>query len=128
MSKHELDMTLAEQMRNASPDEQVDALFSYLQANGGSCYDENVSQFQHALQTAALARSAEATPAQVVGALLHDLGHLLLNEKEQDEDFLKQDLDHETVAARYLEPFFPTEVTVPISLHVPAKRYLCTVE
>ena len=128
MSKHELDLTLAEQMRDASPDEQVDALFSYLEANGGACYDENVSQFQHALQTAALAKSSEATSAQVVSALLHDLGHWLLNEKEQDENFLKQDLDHETVAARYLEPFFPPEVTVPIGLHVPAKRYLCTVE
>jgi predicted HD phosphohydrolase len=32
---------------------------------------------------------------------------------------------HEEVAAKYLSRWFGDEVTVPILLHVPAKRFLC---
>ena len=40
-------------------------------------YDEVVSQMDHALQTAALARADGAPDVLVVAALLHDVGHLL---------------------------------------------------
>ena len=38
---------------------------------------EQVSQLEHALQTAALAESDQASPELIVAALLHDVGHLL---------------------------------------------------
>ena len=128
MTIHQLDPTLAEQMKDASPDQKVDALLAYMQENGGTNYDDNVTQLEHALQTAALAKSAGGTSTQVCSALLHDLGHLLVNEHDGEGDFLQEDLNHEEVGATYLEPFFPPEVTVPIALHVPSKRYLCTVD
>ena len=44
---------------------------------GQQRYDEAVTQEQHALQCAALARAAGADDELVAAALLHDLGHLL---------------------------------------------------
>jgi predicted HD phosphohydrolase len=46
------------------------------------------------------------------------------------EDCAKGGIDdgHEGLAARWLAPYFGPEVTEPIRLHVPAKRYLCAVE
>ena len=128
MTTHALDQSLAEQMQGATPDQKVDALFAYIEQKGASYYDERVTQFEHAVQTAALAKAAGGTAAQVTSALLHDLGHLLVSEHNADSDFLAEDLEHEVIGATYLEPFFPPEVTVPISLHVPSKRYLCTVD
>jgi predicted HD phosphohydrolase len=44
-----------------------------------------------------------------------------------DEDIAHQGLDgmHEQIAADYLERWFGDDVTEPIRLHVPAKRFLC---
>ena len=42
--------------------------------------------------------------------------------------YLTEDLLHEEVGAEYLEPFFIDAVTEPVGLHVPAKRYICTVD
>ncbi|MCH2212205.1 MAG: HD domain-containing protein [Fuerstiella sp.] len=128
MTIHMLDQSLAHQMQDADADGKVDALFAYIEKNGGTNYDDQVTQLEHALQTAALAKSAGGTHAQVTSALLHDLGHLLVSEHNTENDFLEEDLEHEVVGAKYLEPFFPQEVTVPIGLHVPSKRYLCTVD
>ena len=128
MTSHILDQSLAQQLQNASPDEKVTAIFAYMEEKGASNYDDQVTQLEHALQTAALAKAAGGTSAQVTSALLHDLGHLLVSEHNAESDFLADDLEHEGVGAKYLEPFFPPEVTVPIGLHVPSKRYLCTVD
>lgn len=128
MTPHQLDQSLAQQMQNGSAGQKVDALFSFLEKRGEAKYDEQVTQLEHGLQTAALAKAAGGTSPQVTSALLHDLGHLLVNEHNAKGDFLQKDLNHEEVGAHYLEPFFPPEVTVPIGLHVPSKRYLCTAD
>jgi len=128
MTTHVIDQSLAQQMQGASAVEKVDALFAYIQKKGRTNYDDQVTQLEHALQTADLAKAAGATSTQVTSALLHDLGHLLVCEHNAESNFLAEDLEHEVVGAKYLEPFFPPEVTVPIGLHVPSKRYLCTVD
>ena len=128
MTEHPLDLSLAEELKQTDANGKVDALFEYMRRKGNTNYDENVTQLQHGLQSAALARSAGATPQQVISALFHDLGHLLVDEHAGEGDFLDEDLNHEEVGAEYLRPFFPPEVIVPIELHVPAKRYLCTVD
>jgi len=38
------------------------------------------------------------------------------------------DRRHQDIGSGYLAKFFGTEVTVPVKLHVPAKRYLCAVD
>lgn len=88
---------------------------------------EAVSQRQHALQSAYFARKSGASPALVVAALLHDIGHLLHG---LPEDAPGQGIDdqHENRAADWLSGRFGPEVVEPIRLHVAAKRYLCAVE
>lgn len=95
---------------------------------GGSQYGgEAVSQLQHALQCAALAERAQATPELIVAALLHDIGHLL---HELPDDAPDQGVDdhHENSGGSFLCDIFPNAVTVPIRLHVDAKRYLCAID
>lgn len=84
---------------------------------------EPVTQWEHALQTAALALQAGASDALVAASLLHDLGHLA----QAGDDSPTQaghDDRHEILAARWLAPLFGAAVTEPIRLHVQAKRWL----
>lgn len=123
-----VDLTLAQEMSGATAEQKVNTLFKYMEKRGQSRYDEVVTQLEHALQCAALAKEKNTSPTLITGALLHDIGHIILDEHNAREAFLNTDLNHEEVGARYMEPFFPESVTIPIRLHVPAKRYLCTTD
>ena len=123
-----IDQSLAQEMKNGTAEQKVDALFNYMEAQGQSFYDEVVTQLEHALQCAALAQQNDAGPTLITSALLHDLGHFILDEHNADKAFLATDLNHEEIGARYLKPFFPEAITTPIRLHVPAKRYLCATD
>jgi phosphonate degradation associated HDIG domain protein len=104
---------------------KIDSLIDLLNAKGGSAYfGEPVSILEHSLQAAHSAELAGAGPASISAALLHDVGHMLHG---LDEEIAQRGLDgmHEEVAAKYLSRWFGDEVTVPILLHVPAKRFLC---
>ncbi|MDE0485228.1 MAG: HD family phosphohydrolase [Candidatus Poribacteria bacterium] len=123
-----VDPSLAQEMSDTTPQHKVEALFNYMEKRGQSFYDEVVTQLEHALQCAALAKQNNASPMLITSALLHDIGHIILDEHNADVAFLDTDLNHEEIGAQYLEPFFPDAVTTPIRLHVPAKRYLCTTD
>jgi [1-hydroxy-2-(trimethylamino)ethyl]phosphonate dioxygenase len=104
---------------------QVEDLIDLLNAKGGAAYfGEPVSVLEHSLQAAHSAEVAGAAPATISAALLHDIGHMLHG---LDEEIAKRGHDgmHEEVAAAYLSRWFGEEVTMPIRLHVPAKRFLC---
>ena len=126
--KKYIDPQLAQGMRNGTAEQKIDTLFSYMEDRGQSFYDEVVTQLEHALQCAALAQQNDAGPTLITGTLLHDIGHIILDEHSARDAFLDTDLSHEEVGAQYLQPFFPVAVTTPIRLHVPAKRYLCTTD
>lgn len=126
--KKSVDASLAARLAEGSPSQKVDALFAYMEEKGQSHYDEVVTQMEHALQCAHQARLAGADQIRVASALLHDLGHFLIDEHDKEVDFLADDLFHEEVGAEYLEPFFIEAVTEPMKLHVPAKRYICSTE
>ncbi len=86
--------------------------------------EETVTQLEHAQQCAALAASAGASPAMVVAALLHDIGHVL---QPGDAEAARRgrDLHHEDIGASFLEWCgFPEAVVQPVRLHVQAKRLL----
>ncbi len=105
-------------------------VISLLERRGQSQYGmEAISQLEHALQCAHLAEKAGETPETVVAALLHDLGHLLVAERDgQPEHNTNHDDLHQFIALPFLRGLFPDAVLEPIRLHVDAKRYLCLME
>lgn len=88
---------------------------------------EAISQFEHALQCAALAEQAEQSPEMIAACLFHDLGHLV-HHLGDDPALRGIDDRHEHRAIPVLEQIFSAAVTLPIQLHVAAKRYLCAVD
>ncbi|MCA8929348.1 MAG: HD domain-containing protein [Alphaproteobacteria bacterium] len=107
---------------------RLDTVFDLLATAGARQYgQEPVSQLQHALQAAAMAEAAGATPALITAALLHDIGHLTDPDFETALD-RGEDRWHEDLGADHLADLFGPEVTEPVRLHVPAKRYLCAVD
>ena len=94
---------------------------------GGLHYGEDVSQLEHAVQTAHHAKLDSASPALVAAALLHDVGHLMQKIGEDAADH-GVDTRHEHIGAGYLARAFGPDVTDPIRLHVAAKRYRVAVD
>ena len=103
-------------------------LAGLLEGKGARRYGlSDVNQLQHALQAALLAEQAACDAALVTAALLHDIGHMVhgLGENPAEEGI---DDRHEELGHAFLAPMFGPEVTEPVRLHVPAKRYLCGTE
>ncbi len=107
----------------------VDELFDLYETKGTAAYGESITQSDHALQCAALARRDGAKNELMVAALFHDVGHLVLDVQGNEEfDFEQDDDRHEALGARILAPLFGPSVAQPVALHVIAKRWLCTKE
>ena len=101
--------------------EEILAIF---ERHGSSAYfGESVSMTEHALQAAFFARTAGAPPGLIVAALLHDIGHLV-EDVPSDIAEWTMDAHHEQIGGRWLARRFRPEVSEPVRLHVPAKRYL----
>jgi predicted HD phosphohydrolase len=108
-------------------DMTTDDLFELMQSRGGGRYGlSDVTQLEHALQSAALAQRRNLGDELVIAALFHDLGHLLVG---ADVDLAGQGIDdvHEETSAAALAKLYGPCVTEPVRLHVAAKRYLCGV-
>jgi len=106
----------------------ADKIFSIFESRGDAAYyGEPVSQTEHALQTAFQAEKSGAPDTLVVAALLHDVGHLL---HDLPENIAEQGIDgrHEQAGHVWLSQHFGPEITEPVKLHVPAKRYLCAAD
>src|ERR1700674_4168884 len=102
----------------------TDEILALYQRRGSDAYfGESVSMTEHALQAAYFAQAAAAPPALIVAALLHDIGHLIEDVPSDIADWTV-DAHHERVGSRWLATRFPAQVSEPVRLHVPAKRYL----
>ena len=112
-------------LQNSDNNEFVDLLFDFIKEEGKTNYDESVTQLQHSLQTASLARIEDGRRHIVIASLLHDIGHLFI--EENDAKKIK-DLNHEIIASNFLKDFFSKKITESIRLHVVAKRYLCSID
>ncbi|MDQ7250448.1 HD domain-containing protein [Dongia sedimenti] len=121
-----MNLPFAEPVRDR--DGFVASLFAWLSQRGATHYDPSVTQLEHALQAAHLAEAEGASEAEIIAALLHDVGHLLANEHRNRERFLGHDFRHERIGADWLEPLFGPAVAGPIRHHVAAKRYLCATD
>ena len=107
-----------------SAESRVDQIMELLETAGQSAYfGEPVTQLEHALECAQLARDAGSDEEMIIAALLHDIGHLLDGEGSRDDAVGV--IDHDAVGARYLrERGFSDRVAQLVSGHVAAKRYL----
>jgi predicted HD phosphohydrolase len=102
----------------------MDEILTLYADRGDEAYfGECVSIAEHGLQAAHFARAAGAPPALVVAALLHDVGHLIGNAPDDLAEWTKDDA-HERIGGGWLAKRFHAEVSEPVRLHVPAKRYL----
>jgi len=105
--------------------EQLWAIYS---SRGADAYfGEAVSTLEHSLQAAYFAQESNASDALVLAALLHDIGHLV-DSAPRDFAAWQSDARHEVSGSTWLAQRFAAEVSEPVRLHVPAKRYLCATD
>ena len=109
-------MAMTTPIWRSDPAQFTNDLFAWISEQGATRYDESVTQLEHALQSAALAVNERRADSEVAAALLHDVGHLLMDEHQERDDFLGEDLKHEIVGANWLSSFFPESITQPLSL------------
>jgi len=105
----------------------IDEIFDIFHRYGDLRYGEEVTQLQHVLQAARLARQDGASDMLVAAALLHDIGQFL-DDAGNAAEREGVDARHEIIGAAWLSRHFPAELCEPVRLHVEAKRYLCAAE
>lgn len=110
-------------------DQIIPTIIHLFETRGQEAYgSESVNQLEHALQCGTMAVEAQSNPSLIVAALLHDIGHILSEDKLPEDDLTNLDDRHEKRAHPWLLEHFGAAVADPVRLHVTAKRYLCTIE
>jgi len=109
-------------------DHRLERITELLTLKAGGQYGlHDITQRQHALQSAWLAERQRCPEPLIVASLLHDIGHMVHDLGTNPADVGIDD-QHEELGHRFLAPWFGPEVTEPVRLHVAAKRYLCATE
>ena len=116
---------------------RLDRLFNLYGMYGEEGYiGERVSQIEHALQCARLAENDGFNEYVILGSFLHDVGHLLGEEKQAVDgaDSFQQMIrdnvsygigNHEIIGANFLRELnLPEIISNFVENHVSAKRYL----
>ena len=93
---------------------------------GNEDYDgESVSQTSHMIQCAMQAMAEGEDMELILGAFLHDVGHLLRHEQKVEEMGGYGTVNHEGLGGEYLRrKNFSERVCAMVERHVDAKRYL----
>ncbi len=109
----------------------------------GDYIGEPISQLEHSLQAAQLARDNDADEEIIIAALLHDIGQFLpaseigsiahdvqsMNPSDDASDGGVGRVGHERIGEEYLSRLgFSTKVSALVGSHVVAKRYLCATD
>jgi [1-hydroxy-2-(trimethylamino)ethyl]phosphonate dioxygenase len=106
----------------------IERIFERFDLHGGNDYGgERVRQLEHALQCATLAETEGAAAALITASLLHDIGHLI-HDLGREPAARGIDDCHEVLGQEWLARWFGADVTEPVRLHVPAKRYLTSTD
>lgn len=86
---------------------------------------EEVTQTEHMIQSAMLAESEGATEEEILGALFHDVGHLVTIQNIENQMGSLGQMGHENIGAHYLKQLgFSDTVCKLVCSHVGTKRYL----
>lgn len=98
-------------------------------------WEESIPLLDHALQCAQLAEWAHAEPPLVAAALLHDLGHALVQAALDEAGDTGPAIGDIDTPQEPVQPYlallgqaFAADVTEPVRLHDQAKRYLVSVD
>ena len=114
-------------MNSESAQEQtVKEIMGLYQSFGDEDYDgEPVSQTSHMIQCAMQAIKQNEDEELVIGAFLHDIGHLLRHKQKTDAMGTYGVVNHEGIGADYLRARkFSERICAVVDKHVDAKRYL----
>lgn len=109
--------------------ETIEKVLSVFQERGHEAYHgEPVSQLEHAVQAAELAKNAfPHDPEFIIAAFLHDFGHLCDSEEGHMDGYGVW--EHETVGAKTLRKLgFSEKIERLVANHVQAKRYLVSTD
>lgn len=114
------------QNTTANAAEAAEEIINLFEQHGNEDYDgEPVSQTSHMVQCAMQAIDEGADKELVLGAFLHDVGHLLKHQHETETMGSYGVVNHEAVGADFLRHYgFDDRVIATVDKHVDAKRYL----
>lgn len=107
-------------------EEITNEIISLFENFGDEDYDgEPVTQTSHMIQCAMQAMSEGADMDLILGAFLHDIGHLLRHRQTTEAMGIYGVVNHEGVGAEYLHNNgFSERICAMVDKHVDAKRYL----
>lgn len=104
----------------------TDEIINFFEEYGNEDYDgEAVSQTSHMVQCAMCAMEDGSDMDLILGAFLHDIGHLLRYKQNTEPMGMFGVVHHENIGAAYLsEKGFSERICTMVEKHVEAKRYL----
>jgi len=111
---------------NTTAAEATQEIMQLFEQYGNNDYDgEPVTQTSHMVQCAMLAMNSGADTELILGAFLHDIGHLLGHQQKANDMGGFGAINHEGIGAQYLQSRgFSDRVCAVVDGHVAAKRYL----
>lgn len=106
---------------------EVQEIFTLYKKYGHEVYGEDVTQLEHAVQSAQLAEREGYDNEVILAALFHDIGHIcaIQNDKSGVKMGKYGTMSHDKIGGAYLrEKGFPERMACLVENHVQAKRYL----
>ncbi len=113
-------------MYSVKPQSIADEIIELYKSHGGNEYaGEKVTQLQHMLQAAELARQGGYDDEMILAAFLHDIGHICVAAYVTNTMGNFGIVNHEKIGAQFLRKRgFSERVALLVENHVAAKRYL----